>query len=879
MGLEEYAAKRTFEKTPEPPPAKRKSKPGSNFFCVQRHDATRLHYDFRLEVDGVLKSWAVPKGPSLDPAVKHFAAHVEDHPFDYGEFEGTIPAGNYGAGSVMLWDRGTYELLGDASAPEQLARGDFKFRLNGEKLKGDFAIVHMKARSKGKGNEWLLIKKRDDCAVPGWDVEEHAWSVLSGRTQQEIAENLPARKSKRKTAGAADRVWASSRPASKRAKPAPKTAAAKPVAKKKLQLGLESLKGARKVEMPAALEPMKATLADRPPRGDEWWFEVKWDGVRALAFLEHESVRLQSRSGLRCERQYPELAVIHHQVTGRTAVLDGEITVLDQKGVSQFHLIQPRIANSDPNAIAHLVRSTPVVYYVFDLLYLDGYDLRGVALSERRRLLEQVVTPGGPLRLSDAFPGAGEEMLEAARQNGLEGILAKHASSCYEARRSREWLKIKIVGEQEFVIGGLTEPQGGRDYFGALVLGAYEDGKLRWVGNVGTGFDQKTLAALHARLEPLITPKCPFAARPKPDRGMTWVKPELVCQVKYANWTQDNRLRAPVYLGLRSDKPAPEVSREIAVSSGELLPASAKEATLQIGAQQLKFTNLKKAYYPDEGYTKRDVLNYYDAVSGLILPHLEGRPLSLKRYPNGIKQEFFFQKNTTEAFAPWLRTEMIDSEHNQHPIRYVFAEDRASLLYLVNLGCIDHNPWMSRFASLDCPDFILIDLDPQQCPFEMIVDAALLVKRLLDKIGLAGYPKTTGGDGMHVYIPLEPVYSYEEARTFAELIARLVIHEEPDMFTTPRSVAKRQRNRVYFDWLQIGKSKTIAAPYVLRAYPGAPVATPLEWSEVKAGLHPNQFTIANAVERFAARGDLFAPVLSQPQRMEEALEKLGRLLR
>jgi bifunctional non-homologous end joining protein LigD len=635
--------------------------------------------------------------------------------------------------------------------------------------------------------------------------------------------------------------------------------------------------------MPSAIDPMKATLVDRPPRGDDWLFEVKWDGVRAIAFIDQEEVRLQSRTGNRCERQYPELAVMHHHLAGDRAVLDGEIAVLDPKGVSQFHLIQPRIANTDPNSIAHLVRSTPVIYFAFDLLYLDGYDLRNVALAKRRELLEAVITPAGPLRVSSAFPGVGEEMLDAARDNGLEGLIAKHANSCYESKRSREWLKIKIVGEQEFVIGGFTRPQGERDYFGALVLGVNEDGKLRWVGNVGTGFDQKTLASLYARLKPLIIEKCPFAVRPKPDTGMTWVKPELVCQVKFANWTQDNRLRAPVYLGLRDDAPAQQVEREQAspedIVNRELFPKSAKESTLRIDGHALKFTNLPKVYYPDDGYTKRDVLNYYDAVADLILPHLKDRPLSLKRYPNGIKEEFFFQKATPESYPSWLRTELIDSEHNQKPIRYVFAEDRASLMYLVNLGCIDHNPWMSRSQHLDNPDFILIDLDPQECPFDLIVDAALMVKRVVDQIGLSGYPKTTGGDGMHVYIPIEPVYSYEEARIFAELISRIVIHQKPEMFTTPRSVSKRQKNRVYFDYLQIGKSKTIAAPYVLRAYPGAPAATPLEWEEVRRGLHPSQFTIANVRERFAEKGDIFAGVLEDPQRMEEALPKLEKLFR
>jgi len=629
--------------------------------------------------------------------------------------------------------------------------------------------------------------------------------------------------------------------------------------------------------MPSAIEPMKAQITERPPRGDDWLFEVKWDGVRAIALIENESLRLQSRTGNRCERQYPELSVIPHQVAAQTAVLDGEIAMLDAKGASQFHLIQPRIMNADPNSIAHMARSTPVVYFAFDLLYLNGYDLRGVRLDERRKLLEQIVAPDPVFRISTVFPGAGEELLEAARENGLEGLIAKHAASTYESKRSAEWLKIKIVTQQEFAIGGFTEPQGDRSHFGALVLGVYDGGKLSWVGNVGTGFDQKTLAYLASRLKPLIVQKCPFAERPKPDRGMTWVKPELVAQVKFANWTQDNRLRAPVYLGLREDVKPAEAVREDAPPT-ELL-ADVKEATLEVDSHTLKFTNLKKVFYPDEGYTKRDVINYYDAVSGLILPHLKDRPLSLKRYPNGIKDEFFFQKHVPESFAPWLRTELIDSDHNEAPINYVFAQDRASLLYLANLGCIDQNPWMSRLGSLDNPDFILIDLDPQDCPYDMIVEAALLAKQVLDEIGLEGYPKTTGGRGMHVYIPVETDYTYDQTRTFAEVIARIAVRRKPELFTTPRSVAKRERNRVYFDWVQNAKSKTIAAPYVLRAYPGAPVATPLEWDEVRKGLDPRQFNIANAVERFREKGDLFAGVLKRPQKMEKALGKLEKLYR
>jgi bifunctional non-homologous end joining protein LigD len=881
MALEEYAAKRKFENTPEPEPGAARS--AGNSFCVQRHNASRLHYDFRLEMNGVLKSWAIPKGPTLDPGVKHLAAMVEDHPLEYGGFEGNIPAGNYGAGSVMLWDRGEYELVGEALSQEQLARGDLKFRLHGEKLNGEFALVLMKGR--GKGNEWLIIKKRDQYAAPGWDIEDYAYSALSGRTQQEIAQDLPARSDKRKTAGAADRVWKSSRKAARNSPPA--AAAAPAPVKKKIAIDLDGLEGARKAAMPTAIQPMKATLATEPPRGNDWLFEIKWDGVRAIAWIDGEQAHLQSRTGIRCEKQYPELAVIPHYVAARQAILDGEIAVLDETGVSRFHLIQPRIANSDPAAIARLAKTTPVVYLVFDLLYLDGYDLRGVALRERKNLLRQALTETPVLKISADFAGSGEELLAAAREHGLEGIVAKRAGSYYESKRSREWLKIKIEGEQEFVIGGFTAPQGSREYFGALVLGVYENGALTWVGNVGTGFDQKSLAELYGKLEPLVTETCPFRERPKPDAGVRYVRPELVCQVKFTNWTPDGRLRAPVFLGLRNDVRPHEVAREQAdppaaasdpAPSGRI-PEGKKEASLRVDGHSLKLTNLDKIFYPAEGYTKRDILDYYDSVADLILPHLKGRPLSLKRYPNGIQEEYFFQKDIPKTFASWLHTEIIPSDSERGVTRYVFAEDRASLLYLVNLGCIDHNPWMSRWPTLDNPDFVLIDLDPYECPFEMVVEAALLVKQVLDRVALQGYPKTTGGDGMHVYIPVETGYSYDDTRTFAELIGQLAFAERPEMFTTPRAVLKRQSKRVYFDYLQNGKSKTIAAPYVLRAHPGAPVATPLEWSEVKRGLSPNQFNISNAVERFAQTGDLFAPVLNSPQRLEEALEEVEKLFR
>ena len=871
MSLTEYIRKRSFEKTPEPKPSGKEAprKSAEPHFYVQRHDATRLHYDFRLEMDGTLRSWAVPKGPTLDPTPKRLAAMVEDHPLEYGNFEGNIPKGNYGAGSVMLWDRGTYELLGDATPQEQLARGDVKFRLHGEKLKGEFALVRMKGR--GKGNEWLLLKKKDAEARPGWDVEQNAFSVLTGRTQEEIAKDMPAR-TQPKAEG-------------KKKVGAKKSASSKNQINSARTIDPATLPGAVRAPMPASIVPMKALLSDKPPQGDDWLFEVKWDGVRGTCFIDDKKLCIISRNGNPCERQYPELSVIVHQVAAQQAVLDGEIAVLDKNGASSFALIQPRIAVADPNSIAHLARRTPVTLFVFDLLYLDGYDLREVPLVERKRALAAILQPSNVMRYSEHFVNNGEEMLAAARATGLEGIMAKRANSAYESKRSRDWIKIKVVEQQEFIVCGYTA--GERDYFGSLVLALYEKGKLIYVGNVGTGFDQKLMEMIYKRLEPLAITRSPFGATPQIPREVTWVRPEVVCEVKFANWTQDGRLRAPVFLGLRPDMEPKECVREETRMSSEepktescsvLLGGKVDEATIDIDGRLLKFTHLNKIFFPAEGYTKRDLLNFYDAIAGTLLPYLKDRPLSLKRYPDGITKEFFFQKDSHDRFPDWVRVEPIYSDHKKAPTRFALAEDRAHLLYLTNLGCIDQNPWMSRAGSLENPDFILIDLDPQGCEFDRIVEAAQLVRKKLDALGLEGYPKTTGGDGLHIYVPIEPIYTYDQARSFAEIIARVVASERPDLFTTPRSVARREQGKVYFDYLQIGESKTIAAPYVVRAYPGAPVAMPLAWREVTQGLLPSHFHLRNSLDRLSRVGDLFEPVLTKPQRLEPALEHLERLV-
>ncbi|HEY6390355.1 MAG TPA: DNA ligase D [Bryobacteraceae bacterium] len=847
MSLKEYAKRRSFDKTPEPKGDQAAPASAGNYFCVQRHDATRLHYDFRLEMDGALKSWAVPKGPSLAPLSKNLAVHVEDHPIAYGSFEGNIPKGEYGGGSVMLWDRGTFELLGDAPGAAQIERGDLKFRLHGEKLKGEFALIQM--RSRGKGNEWLIIKKKDADAKPGWNIEDYARSVLSGRTQQEIAENLAA----------VDQ---------------PPTTNHRSLAK---------IRGAVKAPMPRTISPMLATLTTKPPSGDQWLYEVKWDGVRALCFVDDNQLRIYSRTQKRCDQQYPELSVLPRFVKASTAILDGEIAVLDGEGRSSFSLIQPRISVADPNSVAHLSRSAPVTLFLFDLLYLDGYDLRGVPLEERKKLLAEIVTPADHIRLSDHFAANGDAMLEAARANGLEGILAQRRTSKYESRRGQDWFKIKVNWQQEFVIGGFT--LGERDYFSSLVLGLYNGGKLTHAGQVGTGFNDKSLKYIYSKLEPMITKKNPFVGSVRALRDVIWIKPELVADIKFLEFTPEGLLRAPVFVGLRSDKDPKSCVREIpddepeAVKRGPLIPAKPPtNMTVEIGGHSLKFTNLSKVLYPRDGITKRDLINYYDAVADLLIPHLRDRPLSLKRYPNGIDHAFFFQKDAEDKVPDWVRLEPIFSEHNQDKIHYIICNDRATLLYLANLACIDQNPWMSSLGSLDNPDFAIIDLDPTEgCPYSQIVEAAQIVKKKLDALGVEGYPKTTGGDGMHIYIPLEPVYTYEQVRSFAELLSILTIRENPGLFTTPRAVAQRKKAKVYFDYLQISTGKTIATAYVPRAHPGAPVSTPLDWSEVKKGLDPSQFNIHNVLDRFERTGDLFEPVLTNKQKLETALERVSQL--
>jgi bifunctional non-homologous end joining protein LigD len=837
MSLEEYGRKRVFSRTPEPP-GKPAETEGKHFF-IQRHSARRLHYDLRLEMDGVLKSWALPHGPTLDPAIKRLAVHVEDHPLDYGSFEGTIPSGNYGAGSVTLWDRGTYELLGPKTQAQQWESGDIKLRFHGHKIVGEFALVRT---NRGKGKDWLLIKKKDFAVREGWDPESDTRSVLQGPGD------------------------------------------------------LSSIEGAIKAGMPSSLEPMLATMSSTVPSGTEWLYEVKWDGYRALCYVESGKVRMLSRRGTKLDKQFASVSdALAQSVQVETAIIDGEVVALDENGNPSFQRLQ-NATGFGAKPVVKGMAAPFLNFFAFDLLYLNGYDLRKAALIDRRRLLMSILLPSEIVRYSEHFAGKGQQLLDAVRAKGLEGILAKQAQSRYESRRSGSWIKVKVTTQQDFVICGYI--LGEREPFGALVLGYYKEKKLVYAGNVGSGFTQQSLKAVFEEIKPRITKKAVLSGVPKEIGEVTWVKPELVCTVKFTSWTHDDRLRAPVFQGLKAEAEPTEVVREALLneepaataSSDEneaparstanetLLPADKAEVTLTIDGHRLKFTNLNKVFYPADGYTKRDVINYYAAVAGLLVPHLAGRPLSLKRYPNGIDHDYFFQKDAS-GFPEWLHREELKDEEDAEAKTRVICDDNASLLFLANLGCIDQNPYMSRVGSLEHPDFILIDLDPYHCGYDRIVEAAQLVRAKLELIGLTGYPKTTGGNGMHVYIPVEPIYASAQTRSFAEVLARWAAAERPDLFTTPRTVSAREKGKVYFDYLQNASGKTISAPYVVRAHPGAPVATPLKWDEVVPGLKPAQFHIANVLRRFERVGDLFAGVLNAPQDLAPALEKLSKAMR
>jgi bifunctional non-homologous end joining protein LigD len=891
--LEEYRKKRRFDRTPEPSgepelpaetqrPAKATRLPMPNLgleirageehgptFVVQKHRATRLHYDFRLAIDGTLKSWAVPKGPSQSHADKRLAVQTEDHPLAYGNFEGKIPEGNYGAGTVMVWDRGTFVVENmpgqKLDALQQLQKGEIKFHLNGEKLRGSFVLVKLKKSE--KGNEWLMIKHKDAAEKSAWNIEEHDGSVLTGRNIEEIKQEQPPKRS-----------------------PSP--------------IRPDELQDTRKTAMPSRLEPMLASIGDHPFSNPNWLFEIKWDGVRALAWIDNGSLTIRARSGAEITARYPELASLPASIAASQALLDGEIAALDAQGRSDFGLLQERMHVRAPAET--LISRVPVVFFAFDLLHCDGYDLRRSPLIERKQLLQRLLHTTERVRFSDHQVERGKEIFELAKANGLEGIVAKRLDSPYVSERSTSWVKLKVTQTVDAVVAGWTAARTAAIPLGSLLLGLYEGKKLRFIGHVGTGFDGKKLEELSSKLKEIATTSCPFDAAPETNEKAFWVSPELVARVKYSEWTQEKALRHPVFIGLREDirpeeckwqdevaaaSPPPAAANPAVVHAPavvgkviskkaqieeELFEGRAETITIELDGKRVRLSNLNKVYFPESGYTKRNLLAYYYQISDFLLPFLRDRALVLRRYPDGIKGQAFFQKDVHEGLPEWFKTVPIDSEGRGKEIHYATANDCASLLFLTGLGCIDHNPWSNRYDDFEHPDYFFFDLDPSDgTEFSVVVTVAQALHKALEELLVVHFMKTSGATGFHIFVPVEPVYTYEQLRTFAEIIARGVTAEHRNLVTNERIVAKRPAGSVLIDVQQNAHGRPLAAAYAVRAFPKAPVSTPVLPRELEASLRPESLNIKTIAARLKEKGDLWAEFWKKRQRLERAVELLS----
>jgi bifunctional non-homologous end joining protein LigD len=889
MGLETYNEKRDFRETVEPRGAP--SRENRHRFVVQEHHASHLHFDFRLEMDGVLKSWAVPKGPSLDPKQRRLAVMTEDHPVKYLTFEGHIPEGNYGAGDMVVWDTGQYEAIGEDkhSATDPVTgweKGKLRIRLHGDKLHGDFNLFRIRGE-----DQWLLTKAKDEYADPGWQLE----TVLNDGAAP-AAPAQGARTKSRKTS---------------RAKP---IKAASSIRKAKTTKATEGpIPGAHKARLPAQAAAMLATLVDRPPDAPEWLYELKWDGFRALGFIDKGKARLISRNQKELTPLFPELAQALEHLPVKQAIVDGEIVALDKQGRPSFQRLQNRTGLKPKK---NREAPAPVVFYAFDLLYCDGYDLRQARLTDRKQWLEKLIAgsePSSQLQYSAHVTGqgAGPDLLRQAGKQGLEGIMAKHPDSHYIDGRSEEWLKIKLVRRQEAVIAGYTEPRRTRPYFGAVILGLYKNGDLHYVGHSGSGFDRDMLQQLYDKMQALEVATSPFAEPPRTNEAAHWIEPKLVCEVKFTEWTDDARMRHPIFLGLRPDKAPKECRFERPRDTAEATAAHDAEQsdaktttragrskgkhqgtaaidieealakkkltgdlTVRVGEHEVRLTHLEKVYWPEEGYTKGDLIRYYYRMAGVILPHLKDRPLILKRYPNGIDKQFFFQHNV-EAAPDFVRTVAIEEQGRL--INYAVGDNVATLLYLANLGTIAQNPWLSRLSKIDCPDWIVFDLDPGDVPFAVVSKVALAIRGVLAAAQLEAYAKTSGSAGIHVYVPIAPVYSYDEAGDFATLVAKAVQAQHPDIVTLERSIGERPPRTVYLDTMQNEKGKSVAAPWSVREKPGATVSAPLTWEEVERVPKIGKYTIRTMPARYKKLGDLFRPVLETKQKLGNASKILARL--
>lgn len=831
MSLTRYNEKRNFEETDEPKGKLGKSGSGL-IFVIQKHAASHLHYDFRLEMDGVLKSWAVPKGPSLDPQIKRLAMMVEDHPFSYKDFEGNIPEGNYGAGNVIVWDNGTYLPADDYKGNHEkrlladLNKGRLSFFMKGKKLKGEFSLVKLKGKQE---NAWLLIKKEDKYVTTS-DILEKNKSVISKVTLESMEK--------------------------KSAKKGVNTQQKKPVRNDVISDAVFS-------------KPMLADTTKQPFDDEDWVFENKYDGYRAIAVINPNDVNLFSRNQLSFTANFKAIAEELKKIS-HTAVLDGEVVIENTSGRSDFQMLQNNIKTGKGS----------LKYYVFDILNLDGNDTTTLSLTDRKEILQLLLKKQ---KLTNVFfsphiHGKGKAFFEEAVKNKTEGIIAKKADSMYSVgKRSDEWLKIKISQQEEAIIIGITEPKNSRNHFGALLLGQYDGNTLKFIGKCGTGFSDEALKELYVKFKPYFIDKSPIPEKLPLRDKIQWLKPEFVCQVKFTEWTKDKHLRHPVYLGLRIDKKVNEVQSiksEVMKTVKEKKAETENDYDLKLGKTTLHLTNQNKVYFPDDGITKGDIVKYYSEVAEIMLPYLKDRPQSMNRFPNGITGPSFYQKDVdVDKIPSWLKTEAVYSESNNETIDYIICNDKQTLLYMANLGCIDINPWNSTLKKIDNPDWIVIDIDPEKDDFPKVVKTALTVKEVMDELDTDCYCKTSGATGLHVYIPLGAKYDYDTVKIFAELLANEIHIRLPDITSLERSIKKRN-HKIYIDFLQNRKGQTLAAPYSVRPKPGATVSTPLEWSEVNDSLSPSQFNIENVIERFREKGDLWKPVLGKGADIKTILKKL-----
>jgi bifunctional non-homologous end joining protein LigD len=828
--LSPYRAKREAGRTPEPFGGSGTERPG--YFVVQKHAARSLHFDFRLELDGVLVSWAVPKGPSPDPADKRLAVHVEDHPLEYGEFEGVIPKENYGAGAVIVWDKGLWTAREDPR--EGMRKGKLLFDLAGYKLRGLWTLV----RTKRSDKDWLLIKERDGYVRTGADLPQE--SVVSGMTVEELRDG--------------------------------------PTRARDVEAELARLKAPKRLVKADEIDWMLAEARETPPEGRDWISEIKYDGYRLLASREAGRPGLRFRGGGDASGAFPEITRVVAGLPDERILLDGEVVVLDDEGRPSFARLQKRARMTRRSDIDRASLEVPAVFFVFDLLAFGDRDLRPLPLAERKRILRSLVPSAGPIRFADHVAGRGADFLEAARRMGLEGIVCKRASSPYRRGRSADWIKVRFHRADDFVIVGYTEPKRGRVGFGALHLAVREADGYRYAGRVGTGFADRVAEALRHRLD-TERRKLPAATGDVPKgREHVWTNPAIVCEVRYKEWTAAGQLRHPVFVRVRDDKRPEECLAPQARSEEPEEIASEPAAPATPVLHTVRFTNLEKVFWPDEGYTKGDLIAYYRAISPWILHYLRDRPLVMTRFPDGIKGKSFFQKDAPGFGPEWLRKERMWSEHGGREIDYFVCDDEPSLLYVINLGTIPLHVWSSRTSSLQRPDWCILDLDPKGAPFAHVVKLALAARRLCDEIELRSYVKTSGSTGLHVLVPLGRQCTFEESRLLGELLARVLVAEMDGIATIARALDARD-GKVYIDFLQNGHGKLLVAPFSARPVQGAQVSTPLRWSEVTSRLDASRFTLQTVPARMKKmKEDPLAGVLDDAPDLPRALERLGRRL-